>query len=271
MTRGYSDEKAYSNAVASKVKARATEIADALKVAFGDSISPRQAHILELRGIRPEILGELMLKDGRIMKPLLVVAGVAMRAIERDLDIRNLNTYNPVLSRDEAVRLAEYLLELLPDQILVETLVEADRVDFLSSQKRALKGAWEKKVTRSISEATGHAFKKRKLTIQDEIFEIDAAYPQIGGVEYAVDIKRCEARRDFQKRSDEIVNKARVLKTQYPNAKFASVVYYPFDEEDFRGRLSSGPIELVAFGNDSDESILEVGRKVAREFKLKPS
>jgi len=64
-------------------------------------------------------------------------------------------------------------------------------------------------------------------------------------------------RRDIHKRCDEIVNKAAKLKSSFPDAKFGTVIYYPFIEEhvNIQNRLRSGDIDSVVFASEARESI----------------
>ena len=100
-------------------------------------------------------------------------------------------------------------------------------------------------------------FKKRKFETQGEVYELDAAAPERGSIDYAVDIKRIEARRDIHKRADEIVHKADRLKNAYPGAKFGAVIYYPFLQEhaNIQDRLRSDNIDSVVFASESEDSM----------------
>jgi hypothetical protein len=268
---GYSKEIDYIGAVGEEVNKRSDEIAAELERAFGQHMVSATTKVLSFDGISADYLARVFLEHPKSLKPLLALVGVAARAIERDLGIRNLDTYNPRLTHNQSLEVARYLLELVPKRISLDALVELDRAEYLDTMKRKWKGAWEKRITEALVSETGCTFRKRKIVVDEEEFEIDAAYPKIGDVEYAVDIKRIEARRDYQKRSDEIVNKAKNLKKLFPKAKFAAVVYYPFEQSDIKSRLRSENVDLVLFGNDSDASIAAVAKDMAKAFGIRSS
>jgi len=86
---------------------------------------------------------------------------------------------------------------------------------------------------------------------------LDAASLESGDIKVGIDVKRIEARRDIHKRCDEIVNKAAKLKSAFPDAKFGTVIYYPFIEEhvNIQNRLRSSDINCVVFASEAKESI----------------
>lgn len=76
-------------------------------------------------------------------------------------------------------------------------------------------------------------------------------------IEVGIDVKRCEAVQDSQKRIDEILNKAVKFKSVYPTGKFGAVVYYPFphDQAKFRERAKSANVDALVFANDDEDVI----------------
>ena len=120
-----------------------------------------------------------------------------------------------------------------------------------------LKGQWEKMILASLNRQAAAEFKKRPLDSGGETFELDAASPIEGPIAIGVDVKRIEARRDIHKRCDEIVNKATMFKTAYPEARFVAVVYYPFTAQhvNVQHRLQSSQIDHVFFASHSQEQI----------------
>lgn len=266
---GYSTERDYYQKVAPAAKERAKEVETALKEAFRKFLVRKEHEVIQLREISNSELAGVMLRYPQTLKPLFVLCGVAARAIERDLDIRNLDTYNPKLSEADAQRIAGYIKEMLPDEVSIEALRELDRVEFMDKEKRRAKGHWEDRVRDALSQGSGLEFRKRSFTVGGEQYEIDAAYPVTGPVEVAIDVKRIEARRDFQKRSDEIVNKSTAFKKLNPRGKFAAVVYYPFEQEAVRSRLISPDIDVVEFATDDDASIAIAAKNLTKTLRLK--
>ncbi len=192
-----------------------------------------------------------------ILKPICAACNVASRAIERDLDICNLDAYKPRLSAEQVAAVAGYLKPFLPQEIAVAALTELDRHFFVDKQVRMLKGRWERAVRDSINEQSALSFKKRAFRCDEERFELDIAAPPTDGIDVGVNVKRIEARRDIHKRCDEIVNKAAKFKRAFPSGKFAAVIYYPFTAEhvNVQHRLESPNIDAVVFASQSQEQL----------------
>ncbi len=87
---------------------------------------------------------------------------------------------------------------------------------------------------------------------------------------YAVDVKRIEARRDFHKRIDEIVNKATKVKKHNPSARVGAVIYYPFEDQhdQLRNRLGASAVDAVAFANELEESIAQAAATIRSELRI---
>jgi len=173
------------------------------------------------------------------------------------LDIRGLDTYVPSLSEVQSAAIAGYLKPFLPQEIAVPALSELDRFFFVDKEVRARKGRWEQTIVQTLNKQSRYTFKKRRFEVGKESFEIDAAAPETGKIEVAIDVKRIEARRDIHKRADEIINKATKFKKKHPKALFAAVVYYPFTSEhvNVQSRLESRYIDAVCFASQGDEQI----------------
>lgn len=203
------------------------------------------------------VLADAVFQHPMILKPLLAAANVAARAVERDLGIKNLNTYKPRLSKEDTLAIAGYLKSFLPPFLAMPTLCHVDRIQFIDKEVRMNKGRWERMVVASLNTLSPLAFRKRKFLAGGEQFELHAAAPQEGNIEVAVDVKRVEARRDIHKRTDEIVNKAAHLKSSHPSARFAAIIYYPFVAEhvNIQNRLNSPDIDAVAFAGETADSI----------------
>jgi hypothetical protein len=257
MPHGYDTHADYMSWVQEEAAARRQDVLDALHNAFSEFIELREVEVINFSNMTAMDLAHAIREFPLILKPILAACNVAGRAVERDLDMRNLDTYRPRLDAQKAAALAGYLKPFLPQELAVPALTELDRHFFVDKQIRMLKGQWEKQVRQAINHQTSIRFKKRKFVCDDEQFEIDAAAPPEGEIEIAVDVKRIEARRDIHKRCDEIVNKATKFKRLYPNARFAAVVYYPFTAEhvNVQHRLESPHIDAVVFASQSQEQL----------------
>src|SRR2546422_4965794 len=266
--RGYGTHADFLDMVRESATKRAEAIQAELREAFRRFVKEEPVQVIQLADITAQDLAQILRQHPLVLKPLVIAANVAARALERDLGIANVDTYEPNLSSDETSVIAGYLKPFLPASVALPTLVKLDQVEYVDKEIRALKGRWEKRVTDALSRASGRQFAKRKIDVQGEGFEIDAAFPPDGDVEFAVDIKRVEARRDFHKRVDEIVNKATKVKKHNPGAKFGTVIYFPFEDQhaQIRNRLGESAVDAVAFANELDESIQLAATEGLRTF-----
>jgi hypothetical protein len=213
-------------------------------------------------------LGDALSRYPIVLKPLLAVCNVAGRALERDLDLKNIDTYSVRLTSPQAHAIAGYIKNFLPPMLPLAALTQMDRVSFIDKEIRAHKGQWERLITRALVRFSGLPFKKAKFLHGNQWFELDSAYKEGDQFVYGVDVKRIEARRDIHKRSDEIVNKAIKLKEAHPNAKFGAMIYYPFTLEhgNIRDRLSNEAIDSVQFAGETEASINSAVRLLLGKF-----
>jgi hypothetical protein len=257
MPGGYGTHKDYMDWVKEGAEARQKEIENALREAFIDFIERREVEVVVFSSMSPLELARAIVAQPLILKPLLACCNIAARAIERDLDIKNLDTYTPRLNEDHAKVIAGYIKPFLPPYLELPALSQVDRVAYIDKEIRKGKGRWERLILEALNRHGQTRFRKRMFEVRGEQFELDAATPADGGIQIGIDVKRIEARRDIHKRCDEIVNKASKLKSVFPMAKFGAVVYYPFIDEhvNIQSRLRSSDIDGIVFASESDESI----------------
>jgi len=262
MTSEYGGHGDFMEAVRAKAEERVTAAESALKEAFGKVITDERTEVIHFSMVTAEELAEAILRYPAALKPLLLVCNIAARAIERDLNVKNLDTYKPRLNEGSAKLVAEYLKRFLPSAVALPALCQLDRTAFVDKEIRKRKGRWEKSVLEVLSKISGRKFRKRMFTVQGQKFELDGACPQRGPIELAIDVKRIEARRDIHKRCDEIVNKARKFKERFPQGKIGAVIYYPFVEEhsNVRDRLDAPEIDSVVFAGERPDSIERAAR-----------
>lgn len=256
--RQYATQADYAGWVKKTAQDRVARVTASLREAFKDFIRKREVDIIVFSEITVKQLAKKIVKYPHILKPLLIATNIAARAIERDLGIKNLDTYDTHLTQENAFAIAGYMKPFLPDSIPLPTLTEIDRIMFEDKEIRKIKGQWEKMVVKNLNLYSKVVFQKSKFQHSRQLFELDAAAKDISGkIIQAVDIKRVEARRDIHKRTDEIANKAAHLKAIHPKAKFGAVIYYPFITEhgNVRDRLQSSYIDSVVFAGASAESI----------------
>ncbi len=255
--RDYATQSDYADWVRHSSQTRQAEISEALRQAFAGFIHREEAEFIVFTGLTVHELAGKVLAHPLILKPLLLASNIAARAIERDLGIRNLDTYDCRLSKEDAVAISGYVKPFLPDSMPLLALTELDRVMFVDKEIRKQKGQWETRVVEALNCHAKLGFKKTKFRHNDQYFELDAAAMIGNRIAYGIDIKRVEARRDIHKRSDEIINKANHLKSVYPKAKFGVVFYYPFIDEqtNVQSRLDSPFIDAVFFAGSSPESV----------------
>ena len=256
--REYATQADYAEWVREATRDRVADVTASLREAFRDVIHKEEVDVIVFSDVTVKQLANKIVNHPLILKPLLLATNIAARAIERDLGIKNLNTYDAHLPQEHALSIAGYVKPFLPDSLPLPTLAELDRIMFGDKEIRKIKGQWETMVTQNLNSCANVVFKKSKFKHNGQIFELDAAAKDSSGdIIYAVDIKRIEARRDIHKRTDEIANKAVHLKAAYPKASFGAVIYYPFiiEHGNVRDRLQSSYIDSVVFAGASSEFI----------------
>jgi hypothetical protein len=257
MPEGYDSHADYMGWVKNDVDARSVEVRATLIRAFTGFVEVREIEVINFSAMTAMDLAAAIRNEPSVLKSLMACCNVAGRAVERDLDIRGLDTYASRLSETHAAAIAGYLKPFLPQELAVPALSELDRFFFVDKEIRARKGRWEQAIVESLSTLSRYKFKKRRFEVGEESFEIDAAAPESGKIEIAVDVKRIEARRDIHKRADEIINKAAKFKKKHPKSLFAAVVYYPFTAEhvNVQSRLESRSIDAICFASQGAEQI----------------
>jgi hypothetical protein len=270
MPEEYGSHVDYMGWVKADADSRQEAIEDALRKAFSSFIEKREVEVIVFSGMNAFDLAKAIISRPLILKPLLAACNIAARAIERDLSIKNVDTYSPRLSDDQAKVIAGYIKPFLPPYLEIPALSQIDRVAFIDKEIRMEKGRWEKIIIESLNRFGSLQFHKRLFTVEAEQFELDAASPKSGDVKVGIDIKRIEARRDIHKRCDEIANKAAKLKSVFPSSKFGAVVYYPFIEEhiNIQNRLRSDNIEGVVFASEAKESIENAVRMLLSTLRV---
>jgi len=268
MPEGYGSHGDYIGWVKNNADSRQEAIEDALRKAFSEFLQKREVEVIIFSRMTAFDLAKAIISYPLILKPLLAASNIAARAIERDLSIKNVDTYRPRLSDDQAKVVAGYIKPFLPSSLEIPAVSQIDRVAFIDKEIRMEKGRWEKKVVEGLNRFGSLRFHKRSFMVEREQFELDAANPESGDIKVGIDIKRIEARRDIHKRCDEIVNKAAKLKSAFPNSRFGAVVYYPFIEEhiNIQNRLRSSNIESVVFASGAEESIENAVRMLLSTF-----
>jgi hypothetical protein len=245
----------------SRVKAEADlrqeAVEAALKEAFSGFIERREVEVISFAGMSALDLAKAIAAQPLVLKPLLACCNIAGRAIERDLEIKNLDTYSPRISQDHAQVIAGYIKPFLPPYLELPALSQIDRVAYIDKEIRKGKGRWERLVLEALNRFGAATFRKRKFKVGGEEFELDAATPEQGDVEIGIDVKRIEARRDIHKRCDEIINKGAKLREAFPKARFGAVVYYPFIDEhvNVQSRLRSPHVGGIVFASEATDSV----------------
>ncbi len=257
MPGDYDTHAIYMGWVEERAEVRKGTVEAALREAFSDFIDRMEVEVILFADISASALASAIIAQPLVLKPLLICCNIAARAIERDLGLKNLNTYSPRLTEHQAFLIAGYIKPFLPDFLEIPALVRIDRVSFIDKEIRKAKGRWERAILKALNKYSRSQFRKRSFSVGGETFELDAASPPEGEIEVGVDVKRIEARRDIHKRCDEIVNKANKLKSAFPKARFGAVLYYPFIAEhvNVQNRLKSPGIDATVFASGSDESV----------------
>jgi len=98
MPDGYDSHADYMGWVKADADARAVEVRDTLIRAFAKFVEVREIEVINFSAMTALDLAAAIQAEPNILKPLMACCNVAGRAIERDLDIRGLDTYVPRLS-----------------------------------------------------------------------------------------------------------------------------------------------------------------------------
>lgn len=208
MGKEYGSQRDYMSWVGADAKARQQAVEQSLREVFSNFIETRQVEVILFAQMSVLDLANALMASPLVLKPLLVACNIASRAIERDLQIRNLDTYDPNLTEQLAFAIAGYIKPFLPEYLEIPALSVLDRVAFVDKEIRKIKGRWERRILETLNRFSSLPFTKRKFVANNQEFELDAAAPDDGPIQIGIDIKRIEARRDIHKRCDEIVNKA---------------------------------------------------------------
>jgi hypothetical protein len=237
--------------------ARQVVIEQALRDAFSSFIEERSVEVVVFSEMNAEELARCLIAYPLILKPLIASCNIAARAIERDIGIKNVNTYVPILTEKQALLIAGYMMPFLPPNLEIAAMSYLDRVEFIDKEIRMGKGRWEQLVTNALTKYGREPFRKRKFIANDKPYELDAASPPTGAIAVGVDVKRIEARRDIHKRSDEIAQKAAKFKQIYPEGKFGAIIYYPFvaEYENIKSRLDTPEVDAVFFAGKLQAAI----------------
>src|SRR5262245_28299043 len=102
MPEGYDTHADYIAHVREASTDRQAEITTALVRVFAPFIERREVDVINFSNMTALDLADAIRADPRIMKPLLTCCNVAARALERDLDIRGVDTYVPRLNERQA-------------------------------------------------------------------------------------------------------------------------------------------------------------------------
>ena len=130
---------------------RQQSIQKALRGAFASFIETKSVEVIFFAKMNVFDLAEAIQKFPYVLKPISAACNIAARAIERDLQIKNVATYNPKLTPEQAAAIAEYIKPFLPDYLELPALLHLDRVYFIDKQIRMGKGQWEKKITEALN------------------------------------------------------------------------------------------------------------------------
>ena len=96
---------------------RTAKVLDALRGAFKRFIRREEVDVINFETQTATDLAEALLSYPTILKSLLALCNIADRAIERDLDLKNIDTYGLKLTRDQANQIAGFIKSFLPPAV----------------------------------------------------------------------------------------------------------------------------------------------------------
>ena len=137
--RQYATQADYADWVRQTSQDRVARVSASLREAFKDFIHKEEVDIIVFSEITVKQLALRIVKYPQILKPLLIATNIAARAIERDLGIKNLDTYETHLTQENAFSIAGYIKPFLPGSLPLPTLTEIDRIMFEDKEIRKIK------------------------------------------------------------------------------------------------------------------------------------
>jgi len=116
---------------------RCWDLADKLKEAFKNFIKTESLEVVFFSEMNVDDLANAFIKFPSVLKPILTACNIAARAIERDLNITNLDTYFPRLSEKQAGEIAAYIKQFLPSYIAIPALCSLDKHFYMDKEMRS--------------------------------------------------------------------------------------------------------------------------------------
>lgn len=95
MADGYGCQRDYIGWVKDGADARQQKVEAATREAFSHFIETREVEVVVFSAMTALDLANAIVAQPLVLKPLTACCNIAARAIERDLGIKNLNTYKP--------------------------------------------------------------------------------------------------------------------------------------------------------------------------------
>jgi len=187
---GYDSHADYMSWVNERAEERQAAVEEALRRAFAPFVESRTVDVIVFANVGVMDLARAIMCYPSVLKALAATCNIAARAIERDLQIRNVDTYAPKLTEQEAAAIAGYIKPFLPPYMEIPALSHLDRTAFVDKEIRKVKGQWERAILEALNRFASASFRKRKFRSGDEEFELDAASPATGAIAIGVDVKR---------------------------------------------------------------------------------
>ena len=169
MTEGYGSHYDFMDRTRDAVDARKEAVEIALRKAFSPFIRRVEVEVIDFSAMSALDLAKSILEEPLILKPLLTCCNIAGRAIERDLGIRNLDTYAPRISESQITAIAGYLKPFLPSLLELPAIIHLDKVSFIDKEVRKSKGQWERSILQALNHYSQTAFRKRKFVARRRI------------------------------------------------------------------------------------------------------
>ncbi|MDP2663441.1 MAG: hypothetical protein Q8R28_22225, partial [Dehalococcoidia bacterium] len=95
MPDGYASHFDYMGRVLPAADVRREDVVASIRGAFAGFIETREVEVVMFSNMSALDLAKAILAQPIILKALLACCNIAARAIERDLDLKNLDTYTP--------------------------------------------------------------------------------------------------------------------------------------------------------------------------------
>lgn len=206
---------------------RRRRLAQKFRAAFGPLIQGKWRNEISFEMLSAQELSKILLTSPPALEPLLEACDLKIDELERVLKIPKMALSASRFTEAQAQQLAGYFLGALPLYNHVPTLLLNDSLLFIARGSRIRADHFEETVEKALRKHAALRFEGRKLRAAGSEYELKAAVSPVGAIQVGLDVARFKPRSHVQACCEEIIMKAKALKSVFPNAKFGAIVQAP--------------------------------------------